>query len=85
MLTWCDGLSDVNLHQLRDRHERHGRIGTLAAVHPAGRFGRLVLSGDRVVTFQEKVQDPSEWINGAFFVFNEPVAQSPAQVALTAR
>jgi glucose-1-phosphate cytidylyltransferase len=70
MLTWCDGLSDVDLNQLRDFHERHGRIGTLTAVHPPGRFGRLALSGNRIIAFQEKVQDQSEWINGAFFVFN---------------
>ena len=73
MLTWCDGLSDVELDRLRAFHERHGRIGTLTAVHPPGRFGRLALSGDRVVAFQEKIEDPNEWINGAFFVFNPGV------------
>ena len=56
MLTWCDGLSDVDLHQLRAFHERHGRIGTLTAVHPPSRFGRLDLDGDRIVAFQEKVR-----------------------------
>jgi glucose-1-phosphate cytidylyltransferase len=70
MLTWCDGLSNVALDQLRTFHEGHGRIGTLTAVHPPGRFGRLDLSGDRIVAFREKVEDPNEWINGAFFVFN---------------
>jgi glucose-1-phosphate cytidylyltransferase len=73
MLTWCDGLSNVRLNQLRSFHERHGRIGTLTAVHPPGRFGRLALSGERVVSFKEKVEDPDEWINGAFFAFNHRV------------
>lgn len=73
MLTWCDGLSDVRLNQLRAFHGRHGRIGTLTAVHPPGRFGRLALSGERVVAFREKIEDPNEWINGAFFAFNPEV------------
>jgi glucose-1-phosphate cytidylyltransferase len=73
MLTWCDGLADVRLNQLRSFHERHGRIGTLTAVHPPGRFGRLALSGERVVAFEEKIEDPNEWINGAFFAFNPRV------------
>ena len=73
MLTWCDGLSDVRLGDLRAFHEGHGRIGTLTAVHPPGLFGRLALSGDRVLSFQEKIEDSNEWINGAFFVFESAV------------
>jgi len=73
MLTWCDGLSDIDLNRLRAFHERHGRIGTLSAVHPPGRFGRLVLSGDQIVSFREKVEDANEWIDGAFFVFDAGV------------
>lgn len=73
MLTWCDGLSDVDLDKLRAFHAGHGRIGTLTAIHPPARFGRLALSGDRIVAFQEKVVDPSEWINGAFFVFEPEI------------
>lgn len=73
MLTWCDGLSDVRLSQLRAFHQRHGRIATLTAVHPPGRFGRLALAGERVVAFKEKIEDPNEWINGAFFVLNPGV------------
>jgi glucose-1-phosphate cytidylyltransferase len=73
MLTWCDGLSNVRLDDLLAFHESHGRIGTLTAVHPPGRFGRLALSGDRVLSFKEKVEDPDEWINGAFFVFEPAI------------
>ena len=68
MLTWCDGLSDVDLHRLRAFHEAHGRLATLTAIHPPARFGRLTLAGDRVAAFQEKVVDQDDWINGAFFV-----------------
>ena len=68
MLTWCDGLADIDLHALVDFHERHGKLATLTAVHPPARFGRLQLDGERIVDFQEKSIDPNEWINGAFFV-----------------
>jgi glucose-1-phosphate cytidylyltransferase len=68
MLTWCDGLSDVDLHRLRAFHEAQGRLVTLTAIHPPARFGRLRLVGDHVAAFQEKVVDESDWINGAFFV-----------------
>jgi glucose-1-phosphate cytidylyltransferase len=73
MLTWCDGLADVDLHRLRAFHEGHGRIGTLTAVHPPGRFGRLALQGDQIAAFREKTVDPDEWINGAFFMFDPAI------------
>ena len=66
MLTWCDGLSDVNLNCLLDFHKSHGLLATLTAVHPPGRFGRLVLLGNRVTQFNEKTISSEEWINGAF-------------------
>jgi glucose-1-phosphate cytidylyltransferase len=73
MLTWCDGLADVDLHRLRAFHEAHGRLATLTAVHPPPRFGRLSLAGDRVSAFREKVIHDDEWINGAFFVLEPGV------------
>jgi glucose-1-phosphate cytidylyltransferase len=68
MLTWCDGLADIDLHVLVDFHDRHGKLATLTAVHPPARFGRLRLDDAHIVDFQEKSIDPNEWINGAFFV-----------------
>jgi glucose-1-phosphate cytidylyltransferase len=68
MLTWCDGLSDVDLKELVAFHTAHGRLATLTAIHPPAKFGRLVLNGERVASFREKVVDPEEWVNGAFFV-----------------
>jgi glucose-1-phosphate cytidylyltransferase len=73
MLTWCDGLADVDLNRLRDFHEAHGRLATLTAVHPPARFGRLTLADDRITAFREKLVDPDEWINGAFFVLEPGV------------
>ncbi len=66
MLTWCDGLADVNLHFLLNFHRSHGRLATLTAVQPPSRFGHLVLDGDRIIQFSEKPR--VDWINGAFFV-----------------
>lgn len=73
MLTWCDGLADVDLHELIAFHRAHGRLATLTAVHPPARFGRLVLDGDRIAEFREKTVDEHEWVNGAFFVLEPEV------------
>src|ERR687898_3426359 len=73
MLTWCDGLADVDLRELGAFHLAHGRLATLTAVHPPPRFGRLTLDGDAVSAFREKVVDDDEWINGAFFVLEPGV------------
>ncbi|MDZ7289977.1 MAG: glucose-1-phosphate cytidylyltransferase [candidate division KSB1 bacterium] len=68
MLTWGDGVSNVNLHQLLAFHRSHGKLATLTAVRPPARFGHLDLNGDRVAEFSEKPQTREGWINGAFFV-----------------
>jgi glucose-1-phosphate cytidylyltransferase len=73
MLTWCDGLSDVNLDTLLKFHLSHGRLATLTAVQPPSRFGHLVLNGDKVIQFKEKPQTTEYWINGAFFVLEPGV------------
>jgi glucose-1-phosphate cytidylyltransferase len=73
MLTWGDGVSDVNLHDLLSFHRAHGKLVTLTAVRPPARFGHLSLDGDVVCEFTEKPQLGEGWINGAFFVV-EPKA-----------
>jgi glucose-1-phosphate cytidylyltransferase len=70
MLTWCDGLANVDLDQLLAFHYAHGRLATLTAIHPPAKFGRLAIDGDQVTAFREKEIDPKEWVNGAFFVLN---------------
>lgn len=73
MLTWCDGLSNVDLNALLKFHRSHGRLATLTAVRPLARFGHLVLEEDKVVQFKEKPPDIEGWINGAFFVLEPEV------------
>ncbi|MBO9324031.1 MAG: glucose-1-phosphate cytidylyltransferase [Roseiflexus sp.] len=73
MLTWGDGVSDVNLHALLEFHRSHGKLATLTAVRPPARFGHLELDGDRIIEFNEKPQTGEGWINGAFFVLEPAV------------
>ncbi|NYZ15982.1 glucose-1-phosphate cytidylyltransferase [Azospirillum sp. RWY-5-1] len=73
MLTWCDGLADVDLAALLAFHRSHGRLATVTAVQPPGRFGHLTLDGDAVTGFEEKPERSGHWINGAFFVLEPGV------------
>ncbi len=68
MLTWGDGVSNVDLDALLRFHRSHGKLATVTAVRPPARFGRLELDDSQVVSFQEKPQMSEGWINGAFFV-----------------
>lgn len=68
MLTYGDGLSDVNINQLVDYHLSHGKMVTLTAVRPVARFGDLEMSGDDIIRFSEKTHLREGWINGGFFV-----------------
>jgi len=73
MLTWGDGVSNVDLGELLKYHRSHGKLATVTAVRPPARFGKLELEGDRVVEFSEKPQLGEGWINGAFFVLEPGV------------
>jgi glucose-1-phosphate cytidylyltransferase len=68
LLTWGDGVSDIDLHALVSFHESHGRHVTLTAVRPPARFGHLEIEGNTITEFSEKPQAGEGWINGAFFV-----------------
>jgi glucose-1-phosphate cytidylyltransferase len=68
MLTYGDGVADVNLHDLVKLHSAEGRLATVTAVHPTARFGQLALDGAAVVRFDEKPQMTEGWINGGYFV-----------------
>lgn len=73
-LTYGDGLSNVNIEDLKNFHLNHNRIATLTSVFPPGRFGALSINEDRVVqSFQEKPQGDGGQINGGFFVFNKEI------------
>jgi glucose-1-phosphate cytidylyltransferase len=68
MLTYGDGLSDIDIDALIAFHESHGKMITMTAVRPSARFGELKLNGDKVESFVEKPQLHDGWINGGFFV-----------------
>jgi len=74
-LTYGDGLGDVDVRKLVAFHHSHGKLATLTAVRPPGRFGALNLSASRVTGFEEKPQGDGGWINGGFFVLSPKVIQ----------
>lgn len=71
--TYGDGVSDVDLNALIKLHRDEGRLSTVTAVQPAGRFGALEFSGNRVGSFKEKPKGDGSWINGGFFVLSPKV------------
>jgi glucose-1-phosphate cytidylyltransferase len=68
LLTYGDGVSDINLLELTHFHKAHGKLITMTAVQPEGRFGALKTDGNRVESFLEKPKGDGSWINGGFFV-----------------
>jgi len=72
-LTYGDGVADVDITRSIEFHRQHGRLATLTAVQPAGRFGSLVIKDDAILDFQEKPAGDGQWINGGFFVLSPKV------------
>ena len=68
MLTYGDGVADVDLDALLAFHRNHGKMVTVTAVHPGARFGELLIKDERVDSFREKPQMVDGWINGGYFV-----------------
>lgn len=68
MLTYGDGVADIDANTLLDFHRSQGKMVTVTTVHPGARFGELDLEGARVRSFKEKPQTGQGWINGGFFV-----------------
>lgn len=73
MLTYGDGLADINIKKLLNYHNLHKKIATLTAVRPKVRFGELKLKNNQVLKFKEKPRSSSGWINGGFFIFNKKI------------
>lgn len=73
MVTYGDGVADIDIRALLAFHESHGKLATVTAVRPSSRFGELSFDGRTVKTFQEKPQVHEGWINGGFFVFQREV------------
>jgi glucose-1-phosphate cytidylyltransferase len=75
MVTYGDGLADIDINKLVDFHRSHGKLITMTAVRPSARFGELQLNGDVVMKFEEKPQLDEGWINGGFFVIEPEFIQ----------
>lgn len=73
MMTYGDGLANVDVRALHAFHARHGRLATVTAARPPARFGNIQLDGDQVLRFAEKPQAGEGWINAGFFVLNRAV------------
>jgi len=71
MLTYGDGLADINLHDLLKFHKSHGKLVTITGVNPGGRFGEISEVHGKVLSFKEKPETSKSMINGGFMVFNE--------------
>ena len=73
MMTYGDGVGDIDLHALLKHHKSENNIATLTATKPFGRFGALKIENDKVVDFQEKPEENISWINGGFFVLEPEI------------
>jgi glucose-1-phosphate cytidylyltransferase len=73
MLTYGDGLADINLKNLIDFHYTHKKIATVTAVRPPSKFGTMEIYNEQVTNFREKYSEDGSWINGGFFVLKPEV------------
>ena len=73
MMTYGDGVADVDVQRILEYHREHGKLATVTAVRPPARFGGLLFEGDQVSDFVEKPQIGEGWINGGFFVLEPQV------------
>lgn len=73
MLTYGDGVCNINIHELLRFHQSHGKYATVTAVRPPARFGQMVFEDRRVIRFEEKPQIGEGWINGGYFVLQPEI------------
>ncbi len=73
LLTYGDGVTDSNINDSIEFHRRHGRLATVTAVKPSGRFGELAMDGETITAFREKPEKESAYISGGFFVLNRDI------------
>ncbi len=74
MLTYGDGVADININELVEFHKKHGKHATLTAVQPSGKFGALIIRKDeQIESFMEKPAGDGSWINGGFFVLEPQI------------
>ena len=73
MMTYGDGLGDIDISKLVSFHKEHGKIATMVAVRPPARFGSMTFNENQVLEFKEKPQTGEGWINGGFFIFESEI------------
>ena len=73
LMTYGDGVSNIDINSLLAFHQGHGKIVTVTGINPATRFGELKIKGNQVESFSEKPESSSEFISGGFFVFNREI------------
>ena len=73
MMTYGDGVSNIDINKLVDFHKNHGKIATMSVVRPPVRFGEVFMESGLVSKFKEKPQAESGWINGGYFVFSPKI------------
>ena len=73
MMTYGDGVADIDIRDLLEFHQGHGKLATVTGINPASRFGELKIKGNQVESFSEKPQNGAGLINGGFFVFNRGI------------
>lgn len=73
MMTYGDGVGDIDINRLLSLHRSSGKLATVTAVHPPSRFGELVIENDQVSCFDEKPQTGEGWINGGFFILEPQI------------
>lgn len=72
-LTYGDGLADIDVAKTIEFHRLHGKLATMSAVQPGGRWGSLEMDGDKITAFREKPVGDGAWVNGGFFVLSPKV------------
>lgn len=76
MLTYGDGVCDVNIKKLVDFHKKHGKMATITAIQPGGRFGVVEIDGNNsILEFKEKTKEDGGWINGGFMVLDPKILE----------
>ena len=73
MVTYGDGVADIDINALVSFHKSHGKLATLTGINPASRFGELRIDGNRIETFREKPENGDGFVSGGFFVLNRAV------------
>jgi glucose-1-phosphate cytidylyltransferase len=73
MLTYGDGVANININELISFHKSHGKLATVTGINPASRFGELKINGNQVESFSEKTKNNDRYVNGGFFVFNRGI------------